>query len=473
MNNSEFAKFAINSLQGDTPDHLSNRRLLVIDDNTSIHDDVRKILPSAQTNSYDLGADEKLLFGASTNSEWELADFEIDFAIQGDEGVGLVAKAVTSCPYSVALIDVRMPPGIDGIETTRRIWEVDPRVQVVLCTAYSDYSLRDMLKCLDIQDRLLVLKKPYDPIELALMVVNLSEKWRLSRITANAFEVKTEQIADSHRVLQILEACQHAMEGECETLQNHADALSERIQRQTTELLGTREITCLALAQLAESRDPETGEHLCRMQAFSQVIANQLANDDSFEEPLNSDFLHDLWRSSPLHDIGKVGIPDCILLKPGRLTAEEFLVMRQHAEIGATAIDSVRNRSDFGGFLSVAADIARYHHERFDGKGYPHGLKNFEIPLSARIVAVADVFDALTSKRVYKDAIEPRQAREMILADAGSHFDPRIVAAFEVVFDKIVAIRDRINCGDSFSIEQLTDFSPSEHSYANGACFEC
>jgi len=140
--------------------------------------------------------------------------------------------------------------------------------------------------------------------------------------------------------------------------------------------------------------------------------------------------MENLYRSSPLHDIGKVGIPDAILLKPGRLSTSEFEILKQHTIIGCEAIYSAAEHENSGGFLEMGAEVARSHHERFDGSGYPDGLCAYDIPLSARIAALADVFDALTSVRVYKMAIEPEVARSMIDADSNRHFDPKVVAAF-------------------------------------------
>jgi len=148
--------------------------------------------------------------------------------------------------------------------------------------------------------------------------------------------------------------------------------------------------------------------------------------------------LHDIFRSSPLHDIGKVGIPDAILLKRGRLTPDEFELMKRHPVIGADALRQATEQGSCGSFLAMATDIARHHHERFDGTGYPDRLASLEIPLSARIVALADVFDALTSPRVYKPAYAPELARAIIERDCGSHFDPAVVEAFRARYAELL-----------------------------------
>ena len=190
------------------------------------------------------------------------------------------------------------------------------------------------------------------------------------------------------------------------------------------------------LAKVAESRDQETGGHLTRMRAYSQILGKELAQEGPYADQIRGQFLDDLYRSSPMHDIGKVGIRDEILLKPGRLTPEEFETMQQHTIIGAEHPGPGRARLRGGGFLAMAALIARFHHERFDGTGYPAGLVGQEIPLPARIVAVADVYDALTSVRPYKPAYPIDEAKAIIRRDSGRHFDPVIVEAFCRRFDE-------------------------------------
>jgi putative two-component system response regulator len=200
-------------------------------------------------------------------------------------------------------------------------------------------------------------------------------------------------------------------------------------------------MTVFALAQLADSRDPETGEHLYRMRYYAQTIATQLSRHGPYREQVDETFLAHLYRSSPLHDIGKVGVPDAILLKPGSLTPEEFEVIKKHVLIGGETLERARDYVGPGTFMDIAAQIARYHHERFDGSGYCEGLRGTEIPLAARIVAVADAFDALSSPRVYKAAMPMEKARDLIFKDAGTHFDPVIVEAFGDCFDELC------NCG--------------------------
>ena len=195
--------------------------------------------------------------------------------------------------------------------------------------------------------------------------------------------------------------------------------LDHIVNERTTEAPATRDIAVFALAKLAESRDPGTGEHLRRVSSYCRILAEELSCDGPYSGLIDLQFISDIFRSSPLHDIGKIGIPDAVLLKPGRLTPDEFIIMQRHSIIGAEVLDRAIKRGSCGRFFVMAADIARSHHERFNGSGYPDGLCSAEIPLSARIVALADVFDALTSKRVYKPAFSIDVARRMIEHESG------------------------------------------------------
>lgn len=204
--------------------------------------------------------------------------------------------------------------------------------------------------------------------------------------------------------------------------------------------LETREALIFAMAKLAESRDPETGQHLERVQRYSLVLSRELAINSPYSDTITPDFIRLIYQTSPLHDIGKVGIPDSVLQKPGKLTPEEFNIMKQHTEIGANAIRATLEHAPSARFLQMALEIALSHHEKFDGTGYPHGLSGQDIPLSGRIIALVDVYDALTTKRVYKPAFPHLKAREIIMEGRGTHFDPVIVDAFlrtEVEFDTI------------------------------------
>ena len=207
--------------------------------------------------------------------------------------------------------------------------------------------------------------------------------------------------------------------------------LEAEVARRMDEIETIQDVGIHALAQLAETRDPETGHHIQRTQEYVGVLARRLRAHPRFTSVMNDHFIQMVTKSAPLHDIGKVGIPDTILLKPGRLTPEETAIMQTHARIGAEAIEkAVRDTGKPADFLNLAIEIAHWHHERWDGGGYPDGLAGEAIPISARLMALADVFDALISRRIYKPAMSLNEAREVIQIGRGTQFDPAIVDAF-------------------------------------------
>ncbi len=207
--------------------------------------------------------------------------------------------------------------------------------------------------------------------------------------------------------------------------------------------LETRDVAIFAMAKLAESRDPETGAHLERVRSYSRLLAQHLAGVPKFASEITPEYAHLIYLTSPLHDIGKVGIPDSVLLKPGRLSDREFEIMKTHTSLGAQTLDAALKQFPGVQFLKMRRDIAATHHERYDGAGYPAKLVGDAIPLCGRIVALADVYDALTSRRVYKAAFAHEIARSMIVAESGSQFDPLIVQAFVETEERFAAIRQR------------------------------
>lgn len=213
-------------------------------------------------------------------------------------------------------------------------------------------------------------------------------------------------------------------------LEDYALRLEERVQEQVSKISAAHLMMIFALSKLAESRDKETGAHLERIQEFCKILAEGLgASPDSGVE-LVSEYIENLCAASPLHDIGKVGIPDHILLKPGKLTVEEFEIMKTHTTIGADTLRAVSGIYPDNRFVALGIEIAEAHHERWDGSGYPRGLRETDIPLSARILSVADVYDALRSKRVYKEPIPHEESCAIIEAGRGTMFDPKIVDVF-------------------------------------------
>ncbi|MGA2583426.1 MAG: response regulator [Tepidisphaeraceae bacterium] len=213
--------------------------------------------------------------------------------------------------------------------------------------------------------------------------------------------------------------------------------------------LETRELAMFALAKLSESRDPETGAHLERVQSYARLLAQYLSTTEKFFGRIDHEFIRLIYQTTPLHDIGKVGIPDNVLLKPGKLSDEETSIMRTHAKLGAQTLEASLQRFPNVRFLQMARDIALFHHERWDGQGYPNGLAGEQIPLPARIVALADVYDALTSRRVYRHAMSHPQAKAIIDGDCGTHFDPDIVDAFHKLEKQFITIREQYRDAES------------------------
>ncbi|MGE9290387.1 MAG: HD domain-containing phosphohydrolase [Puniceicoccales bacterium] len=209
-----------------------------------------------------------------------------------------------------------------------------------------------------------------------------------------------------------------------------AKSLSLLIEQKIEEISESQMAMIFAMAKLSESRDLETGKHMERIQNFCQILSFALRDDPEYGRQIDEDFLKNIVVTSPLHDIGKVGIEDAILLKPGKLTPEEFDIMKRHSVIGAETLQTVYKKYPSNHFLSMAIEIARSHHERWDGSGYPDGLAGKAIPLSARIMGLADVYDALRSLRPYKPPFSHEKALRIIQEESGTHFDPRIVQAF-------------------------------------------
>lgn len=305
---------------------------------------------------------------------------------------------------ALVLSDIEMP-GLSGVELLKRIKGLDSNIQVVMVTGQQD--LETVRQCLR-EGAYDYLVKPFDPDDLLNTVERALERARLIRQNEE-YQLNLERM----------------------------------VLEQTVEIRQTRDIALITLARLAESRDHATGQHLERMAAYSRRLAEQLA-DGIYSGSIGTGFVEHLYKSSPLHDIGKVGIPDSILLKPGPLTAEEREIMRRHPEIGGETLRSVVEQFRGNTFLTMGMEIAYSHHERWDGHGYPFGLSGDEIPLAARIVAVADAYDAITSRRPYKGAFGHDEAIRRITVDRGRHFDPVLVDGFLVCHQDFDAIRQRL-----------------------------
>jgi putative two-component system response regulator len=223
-------------------------------------------------------------------------------------------------------------------------------------------------------------------------------------------------------------------------LELHNRHLNQLVENKVKEISESQMETIYALVKLSEARDDETGTHTERVAAFCSLLVNKLREIPNYQDYINDSYVENIYKASPLHDIGKVGIPDHILLKPGKLSPDEFEIMKTHTTIGAKTLMEVKNKYPKNLFIELGNKIALSHHEKWDGSGYPLGLKGNEIPLEGKIMALADVYDALRSKRVYKDAYPHEKCCTTINEGSGSHFDPEIVNVFlkyESEFDSI------------------------------------
>ncbi len=225
-----------------------------------------------------------------------------------------------------------------------------------------------------------------------------------------------------------------------QAIEDYSAHLETMVEKRTQELVATRDITIQALIGLLEIRNIETSNHSLRTQWMIKILCQRLRMMGRYQSLLTDDYIEELFNTAPLHDIGKVGIPDHILLKPGKLTPQEFDIMKQHAAYGVEALSKNLKVEDAASFILTAIEIVGTHHEKYDGTGYPKGLKGDQIPLSGRLMAIVDVYDALTSKRVYKEAYSHQEALRIIGEERGRHFDPWVADAFLEASEDILQI---------------------------------
>ena len=235
-------------------------------------------------------------------------------------------------------------------------------------------------------------------------------------------------------------------------LERHNGQLESLVQEKIGEVLEAKEeisqaqlATIVAMSKIAESRDDDTGKHIERVQAYCRTLAVKLHTMPEYERIIDDEYIENLSQASPLHDIGKVGIPDAVLCKPGKLTDEEFETMETHTVLGAETLQAVKAQYPNNAFVNMGIEIARSHHEKWNGMGYPDGLSGEEIPLCARIMTVADVYDALRSDRCYKKAFSHEKSRDIIQNDSGTHFDASLANAFLDIEREFDAINERMN----------------------------
>ena len=330
--------------------------------------------------------------------------YHVKVANQGEKALKI---AQGEQPPDLILLDIMMP-GMDGYEVCRRLKaNLHTRdIPVIFLTARADMEDERQGLALGAVD---YITKPISPPIL------------LARVATHL-----------------------ALKASADFLRDKSAYLEREVALRTLEVQAIQDVTIMAMTSLAETRNNETGNHIRRTQLYVKALAEHLRDHPRFAHLLTDRMVDLLYKSAPLHDIGKIGIPDAILLKPGKLTVEEFEIMKTHTTLGRNAIEEAERRLGMRvAFLSVSKEIAYSHQEKWDGSGYPEGLKGDAIPVSARLMAVADVYDALISKRVYKPAFPHEQACATIVKGRGTHFDPDMVDAFVEIAQDFLRISQR------------------------------
>ncbi len=318
----------------------------------------------------------------------------------------------------LVLLDIMMPV-MDGYEVLERIKadEGMMHIPVIMITAVDD--MESTIKCIELgaED---YLPKPFNPVLLRARIGASLEKKRLNDM-------------------------QHEYR---EQIEKNNFVLSERVRAQVKDVAQAQLGAIFAMSKLAESRDPETGEHLDRMREYCRVLATHMQTTQKYAELIDTDFIDNIYAASPLHDIGKVSVPDAVLTKPGKLDESEWIIMKTHPTVGAETLREVDRQHPGNAFITTGIEIAEAHHEKWNGTGYPFGLAGEKIPLVARILALGDVYDALTSRRCYKEAFSPEKSIDIIINDRNVHFDPDVVDAFLATEGEFTKIREEFRSPD-------------------------
>ena len=340
--------------------------------------------------------------------------YEIITFDSGEAAIEVLANTPLEEMPDVIILDVVMP-GMNGFEVCRFLKENPAThfIPVIMLTGSREQQVHlDAVKAGADE----FLHKPFDAVLLKARIQSSIESKRLH-----------DQVIGYQRELEL-----------------HNEKLEMEVRERTREILRTQRVAILSLAKLAETRDTETGKHVERLRAYGDIILKELREHPHYRSQIDKFFEEQFSYSVPLHDIGKVGIPDRILLKPGKLTNSEFEVMKFHTLIGAETLAIADREAGGNSFFAMGRDIALYHHERWDGKGYPHGIQGEDIPLSARITSLCDVFDALSSPRPYKDPFPHEKVCDIILSGKGTQFDPVIAEIFEKHHDVFAEIYSRL-----------------------------
>ncbi len=334
--------------------------------------------------------------------------YRVDIAENGRRALEKVAVG----GYDLVLLDIMMPE-VDGYQVLAQMKSSPTlrHIPIIMITALEE--MESVVRCIEMGAEDYVLK-PFNPTLLKARVGACLEKKRL------------HDQEESYR----------------EKIEQQNTQLENRVQQQVREISEAQLGAIFAMSKLAESRDPETGEHLERMREYCRILTVYLATTPRYQGVIEKKYIDNIYAASPLHDIGKVGIPDAVLLKPGKLTEVEWVIMRTHTFVGAQTLLQVNREYPGNDLIRTGMAIAGGHHEKWDGSGYPYGLKGDEIPLVARVLALGDVYDALTSKRCYKEAFTHEASREIIVTQSGNHFDPSVTEAFLATEEEFKKVRE-------------------------------
>lgn len=320
------------------------------------------------------------------------SNYQLSVAMDGKAALKFMEEVIPD----IILLDIMMPE-MDGFEVFSKIKEDDrlKDIPVIFLSAVTDINSKAKAFEMGAVD---YITKPFEVPEVKARV-----KTHLS------LQLAQKELAMQNEILNI------------------------KVEERTREIALTQEATLETIANLAEYRDPETGGHINRTKGYIQILAERLKEQPKYKDIINDTLIRSYYKACPLHDIGKIGIRDEVLLKPGKLTPNEFEEMKQHTTIGYETLKMAANQLGENSFLTYAMEFALHHHEKWDGTGYPDGLKGEEIPISCRLMAIADVYDALISKRIYKPAFSHNKSVSTILEGNGTHFDPELIEIFKEI----------------------------------------
>lgn len=335
-------------------------------------------------------------------------NLHVETANDGQQAIDIIEQK----KFDMILLDIMMP-GINGYQVLEYIKSKAHLVHIPVIMISAIDEMDSIVKCIEL-GAVDYLTKPFNPVLLKACINAGLDKKRLH-------DQEEKYRLELKRINQRLE---------------------EKVNTQVEQISAAQMATIFALSKLSESKDSDTGAHLERIREYCKVLAIHLSQKPQFQGIIDSEFITSIYVASPLHDIGKVGIPDSILMKPDKLTSDEWAIMKTHPTIGADTLRAVLKQFPGNPIIQAGIDIAECHHERWDGSGYPNQIKGEDIPIAARILALADVYDALTTQRCYKEAFDNDHCRKLIVEGKGSHFDPIIVDAYLEIEDKYLSIRE-------------------------------